>query len=174
MIFLIVDLEGTCCDDGSIPDNERETIEIGSVIFKEEIIGKFSTLVKPIRHPILTEFCRELTGIDQNELAKANGFRDAFASFISWTQEYGEAIFSSWGRYDPQQFNRDCVYHKIKYPFMDHVDLAGKFSKKTGRRKGHRGAMKILGITPEGDHHRGLSDAVNIAKMIPFLELNKT
>ena len=62
--FLIVDLESTCCNNGSISKGEHEIIEIGAVMvdaitLKE--IDSFNTFVKPIKHSKLTQFCTTLT-----------------------------------------------------------------------------------------------------------------
>jgi 3'-5' exoribonuclease 1 len=64
--ILVVDLEATCCDLQSIPRHQMETIEIGAVMVNTaslEIVDEFQTFIKPLRHPILTEFCLQLTSI---------------------------------------------------------------------------------------------------------------
>jgi len=176
--YLVVDLEGTCCDDDSIPLDERETIEIGAVLCHPETlleIVQYQTFVRPVRHPILTTFCMRLTAICQEHVDSAQPFGDEFRRFAFWledqtaSRDFDEPIFCSWGRYDKEQFGRDFAYHGMTSPFQDHLDLSGLFKKKTGRKRGHRGAMKLFGLVPEGCHHRGLSDAKNIAKMLPFL-----
>lgn len=50
--FLIVDLEATCSDDGIIPSNEMEIIEIGAVMLNRatwEIDSEFQQFVQPVR-----------------------------------------------------------------------------------------------------------------------------
>ena len=45
--YLIIDLEATCSDDGSIPESEIEIIEIGAVMQNSitfEIQSEFQTL----------------------------------------------------------------------------------------------------------------------------------
>jgi inhibitor of KinA sporulation pathway (predicted exonuclease) len=67
--ILVVDLEATCCDTKSIPRHQMETIEIGAVMVVREtleIVDEFQTFIKPVRHPILTKFCLELTSITQS------------------------------------------------------------------------------------------------------------
>jgi len=66
--YLVLDLEATCCDKGSIAKNHMEIIEIGAVMVEPAtltIVDEFQSFVKPIRHPILTEFCKSLTSIAQ-------------------------------------------------------------------------------------------------------------
>lgn len=63
-LVLIIDLEATCCNQGSVPQQEMETIQIGAVIasLSGEVMGEWSSHVRPIRHPVLTTFCTQLTG----------------------------------------------------------------------------------------------------------------
>lgn len=168
--YLVVDLEGTCCNNGSIPPGERETIEIGAVVATTMgISGEFDAFIRPVRHPILTEFCRDLTGIRQDDVDVADEFPAVFARFLHWQNVYEDALFCSWGNYDRDQFHRDCDYHGIQYPFEDHLNLGKMFTQKYGRRRGNRGAAKILGMKPKGRRHRGIDDARNIAAMLPIL-----
>lgn len=72
--ILVVDLEATCCDLQSIPRHQMETIKIGAVMLSTDnlaIVDEFQTLIKPIRHPILTEFCLQLTSISQQQVDTA-------------------------------------------------------------------------------------------------------
>ena len=170
--YLVVDLEWTCCEDGSISAAERETIEMGAVVVNAASmtnLGEFDVFVRPTRHPVLTKFCRDLTGIRQRDVDDSDSFPEAFASFRDWFGAYGDVLFCSWGNCDRDQFKQDCRYHAAPYPFKDHLNLSRLFTSKTGRRRGHRGAMKILNLEPRGDHHRGISDARNIVTMLPFL-----
>jgi len=165
--YLVVDLEATCWPGRQQPNTE--TIEIGAVIIDEnfQISSEFSSVIRPVRYPILTTFCTKLTGISQKEVDNAHGFVYVFRNFVEWYSDFTQ--FYSWGTFDLIQFRKDCKYHKIPYLFEHHIDLSMIFTKKIGRRKGHRGAMKILGIPSTGKHHRGIDDARNIAKMLPIL-----
>jgi hypothetical protein len=81
--YLIVDLEATCSDDGSVLRHEMEIIEIGAVLQNAktfEIESQFQTFVRPVRHPRLTAFCTELTGIRQDMVAAAPLFPEALES----------------------------------------------------------------------------------------------
>jgi inhibitor of KinA sporulation pathway (predicted exonuclease) len=64
--FLVLDLEATCCDRGTIKRHEMEIIEIGAVMVGAKTLtirDEFQTFIKPVRHPVLTEFCKSLTSI---------------------------------------------------------------------------------------------------------------
>lgn len=179
--IIVIDLKATCCDDNSFPKEEMETIEIGAVVCDAhtyEPLGEFSQLVRPVRHPVLTEFCTQLTSITQDMVDAAEGFPAAYVAFISWvldnmaTEDVAGHAFraASWGAFDDRQLQQDCAYHGMQYHMAWHINLADIYRKKMGgARAGNRRAMKRLGITPEGTHHRGLDDARNIAKMLPML-----
>jgi len=54
--FLVIDLEATTSDDGSLPPNEMETIEIGAVLVNAKSllpVDEFQTFDRPVRHPQL-------------------------------------------------------------------------------------------------------------------------
>jgi 3'-5' exoribonuclease 1 len=180
--MIVIDLEATCCDEGSIPASEQETIEIGAVFVDcdYQVVSTFESFVRPVRHPQLTAFCKQLTGITQQQVDSAKPFCDAFPLFVKWILEYDPPeqdtsdpsatafTIASWGKFDRQQIERDCGYHMVIFRF-EHIDVSRQFTSRYRVRRGHRGAMKILGVDPDGAHHRGLSDALNVAKMLPLL-----
>ncbi len=169
MAILVVDLEWTCGD--SIPNEEQETIEIGAVMVSDDLdtfLAEFSTLIKPVRHEI-TELCQSVTNISNEMLEDAPSFAAAMLAFTSWFRLFGSDSFGSWGTSDRRLLKQNCQTSRVPYQFTAHTDLARLFTKKTGSRRGHRQAMKRLGLTPEGMHHRGLDDARNIARMLPIL-----
>ena len=167
--YLVVDIEGTCCEDDSIPSSERETIEIGAVIVSTSgnIIKKFSMVIRPVLHPNLTTFCIGLTGIQQKEVDSARLFSEVWENeFLPWTE--GRKGFCSWGKYDLNQLGQDCKRNNLSFQFKQHGDLCAAF----GRRCGNRKAMRLLGLSPQGNQHRGLDDAVNIATILKTMLIN--
>lgn len=168
----VVDLEATCCNDGSIPPQEMETIEIGAVtvdVSSGIIDSEFQSFIRPVQHPQLTDFCRTLTTIKQEDVDQAASFPVVFEAFCDWLAKAGLDGFGSWTTFDMTQLQQDAAFHGIEYPLRSHVDLYAIFKKRYRRKRGHRGAMRILGIEASGLHHRGIDDARNIAKMVPCL-----
>jgi inhibitor of KinA sporulation pathway (predicted exonuclease) len=170
--YLIVDLEATCSDDGAVPRHEMEIIEIGAVMQSSrtfEVESEFQTFVRPVRHRVLTEFCTNLTGITQGDVAGAPPFREALEAMKQWMYAFADTLFCSWGDYDRNQFLQDCDYHRVAYPFRSgHLNLKAEFARTLGRRKklGIAEALRHLGMNFEGSHHRGLDDARNIARIV--------
>lgn len=56
----------------------------------------------------------------------------------------------------------------IAYP---HVNLKQLFSNTQGlpKRYGMAEALQLAGLPLEGTHHRGIDDARNIAKLLPYI-----
>jgi len=172
--LLVVDLEATCSNDNTVPREEMETIEIGAVLCDPvsfRPIREFQTFVRPVRHWLLTPFCTELTTITQQDVAKAPLFPAAIAALTAFATENGEPlpIFCSWGAYDGKQFDQDARYHRIPPPFSEHrINLKQAFADVEGHLMGNRSALKRVGLRPDGIYHRGIDDARNIAKLLPW------
>jgi inhibitor of KinA sporulation pathway (predicted exonuclease) len=177
--YLIVDVEATCSNDGSVPRHEMEIIEIGALMQNArtyEIQLEFQAFVRPVRHPRLTTFCTSLTGITQKDVADAPRFPEAIEAMKRWAYAYDDWLFSSWGDYDRKQFVQDCGYHRIAYPFRSgHKNLKTAFTgaMRLSKKCGIEDALHHLGLEFEGSHHRGLDDARNISRIVRSVCLAK-
>ena len=169
MNYVILDLEATCWDQWEKKDNE--TIEIGAVLINEqrEIISEFQSFIKPIRYPKLSEFCIELTTIQQEQVDNAKYFYEVIEEFKKWFG-YGEDeyILCSWGYYDKRQFEDDCKLHNLESDWCKkHISLKHQYGeiKMLQRNVGMKKALEIEKISAVGTHHRGIDDARNISKI---------
>lgn len=172
--YLVVDLEATCDDQGAVPRLEMETIEIGAVLVRASdlvTVDEFTTFVQPIRHPLLTPFCTQLTTIVQAQVDGAPLFPEAMRGFVRAMWAGRGALFCSWGAYDRTQLMQDCALHKMDYPLgSGHLNLKEAFSEQQGLRKkeGMAGALRLAKLELVGTHHRGIDDARNIARLLPW------
>lgn len=172
--YLIVDVEATCADDGSLPRAEMEIIEIGAVALRRADLvttREFQTFVRPVRHPRLTPFCRDLTTIHQQDVDAAPSFPEAIGRLRGWLEAVPSHRMCSWGGFDPHRLRGDCAYHRVPYPFGPaHLDVAGRFAAWQGRRRGPgpglRRAMAILELPTLGTPHRALDDARSVASIV--------
>jgi inhibitor of KinA sporulation pathway (predicted exonuclease) len=175
--FLVIDLEATCDANGRIPRNETEIIEIGAVLVDGTTlspIAELQSFVRPVRHPALTPFCTSLTSITQADVAIAPLFPAAIARVREFLRglHAGGALFCSWGDYDRAQFARDAERHRIELPFGPrHLNLKQRFSDVLGesKRYGMAEALRRVGVPLVGTHHRGIDDARNIARLLPWI-----
>lgn len=173
--YLVLDLEATCCNNDSIKRHEMETIEIGAVMVEAKdlkVVSEFQTFIKPVRYPMLTEFCQSLTSISQAQVDGGRSYGEAIAHLQQWLSNYPNAVFGSWGDYDRKQLQQDSKYHQLPFAIaFPHVNLKQQFSSAQGlpKRYGMAQALEMAGIQLEGTHHRGIDDARNIAKLLPFI-----
>jgi 3'-5' exoribonuclease 1 len=179
---LVIDLEATCWSENN-SNKPHEIIEIGYALIKKDetnnlkIIDNGAFFVKPILDPILSDFCRNLTSITQEQVDSAEDYPITLNKFIELIEtksnkKINELLFVSWGNYDKKQFEIDCQLHNVPYPFGTHENLKKKFMSKYKLRKaGMPKALEILNLELEGTHHRGKDDALNIAKI--YMELAK-
>ena len=172
---VVLDIEHTCTNNNSIPREERETIEIGAVLIDTKqchVIDEFQSLIRPIRHRVISDFCTKLTGIKQSELDKSEPFQKIFKDFLNWLPSDDELLLVTWGSYDLVQINIDCSFHQLT-PFSPSNTLnlkqvyrkACKLKKAVGLKK----AMEISFGAYTGSHHRALDDARNTAKLLPIV-----
>ena len=84
MDYIIVDLEATCQENNR--DFENEIIEIGAVKLNDSFkyVDEFDIFVKPKLNPILSDFCKNLTSIKQEDVDGAVSFTEALDKFIYW------------------------------------------------------------------------------------------
>ena len=183
--FLVIDLEATCSQppEAPIPRHVMETIEIGAVLLDASFapIGELQTFVRPVRTPRLTAFCTKLTSIRQADVDEAPTFPEAMVALARFLGDGARPLFCSWGDYDRNQLAQDAAYHRVSLPLGSaHVNLKRRFSERLDaenplrdprprKKYGMAGALRERGLTLEGTHHRGIDDARNIARLVPFV-----
>ena len=171
--YLVVDLEATCDNEGRVPKSEMETIEIGAVMVEAvslEPVAEWQSFIRPVRHAQLLPFCMELTTITQEQVDSAPEFADVFADFTGWMRGFEDVVWCSWGYYDQGQLKQDCRHHQVRYTMPDHLNLKSMFAEEMGMKKakGVARALRIVELELLGTHHRGIDDARNIARLLPW------
>ena len=167
MHAIIVDLEATSCDAGSIPSHAMEIIEFGAVAVRVgdgAPLAEFQNSVRPVRHPSLTPFCNRLTSIQQADVDGAPTFLEVVARLRAWLTPFSPYSWCSWGNYDRKQFVQECAFHHVGFPFAGpHRNLKAEFVAARARPKklGLNEALHALGLPV----HRGIDDARSIARI---------
>jgi len=173
--YLIIDFEATCCDQGHIPRQQMEIIEIGAILVDSdtlEAIDEFQSFVKPTRTPQLTHFCTALTSIKQSDVDKAPYFPVMIQAFKEWLYQYQDFIFCSWGDYDRKQLQQDCLFHGIANPISaPHVNIKRKMAEvqQLTKKPGLGQALQLAGLTFIGTPHRGIDDVRNMVRLLPYI-----
>jgi len=173
-----VDLEATCDDVGESPrplavvPDQMETIEIGLVVIDLEtleVVDEFQRFVRPRINPVLTDFCKQLTSIQQADVDGASTYAEVGQELAAFIARYPGAAWASWGDYDARQLERDAGLAACPSLLsgLQHFNV----------RKWHKGlyddqpkslklTVESLGLVWQGTYHRGIDDARNVASII--------
>lgn len=181
MYSIILDLEATCWNE-TMQNREQEIIEIGACLVDPygKIENTFSRLIRPQKYPFLSAYCKQLTGIEQNELDRAKKFEIVFDEFLNWC-EYDEgnplSIFA-WGKTDLLLLTKACEISNVEMDWLeDFIDMKSVYAKIKGLPKlvGLDKALTFENFEFEGNRHRALPDALNLAKIFVkyFEEFNE-
>lgn len=176
--IVVLDFEATC-QKGGAPD-PQEVIEFPSVLVslrERAVLDSFSSFVRPVHHPVLSAFCRELTSIRQEDVDGAPVFLEVLARHRAWLAGHGlsddDFAFVTCGDWDlVSMLPRQCVaagmpvaalppayrrWINIKRVFTDTV--------RKSRAYGMTSMLRTLKLKLEGTHHRGIDDCRNIARI---------
>jgi len=177
--IIVLDLEATC-DEPQFEREKAEIIEIGACLVDADlkVISQFQTYVRPVVYPTLSAFCTKLTTIKQQDVDSAPGFSEAIRKFEVWIaecqEEYGAIeAWGSWGAYDRKQFERQALLMDVPSPaFLSirHINFKERYAKAVGIKKRGVGLGKALSyenMAFGGVQHRGIDDALNIARLLP-------
>ena len=174
--WLVIDLEATT-DEGGWPVTEMEIIEIGATLVNRDgrELDHFQRFVKPLRRPLLTPFCRELTHITQANIDSAAPLTVVWPAFERWLAQYHANLESwvSWGDYDRKQLLQEWQHQRL-HSFLGqvpHMNLKQRFAKarRLERPLGLNGALQLAGLQFCGQQHRALEDARNTARLLPLV-----
>ncbi|XP_058672192.1 ERI1 exoribonuclease 2 [Ammospiza caudacuta] len=189
--FLIVlDFEATCW--GERDRRGPEIIEFPAVLLNTStgaIESEFHMYVQPQEHPILSEFCKELTGITQNQVDQGVPLNICLSQFMKWiqkiqkekkimfstdsqsnyTSEAKACAFVTWTDWDLGVcLHYECRRKQLRKPDIlnSWIDLKATYRAFYNRKpKGLNGALQDLGIAFEGREHSGLDDSRNTARL---------
>lgn len=171
-----MDLEATCWR-GKPPHGINEVIEIGAVKINHfgEISGFFSRLIKPIINPKLSSFCRNLTGIKQEQINLADKFDKVIEEFHDFIEvESKDYILYSWGNNDKGILIANCKLFDIDDLWLEpFVDMHKKYLSMNGNKKksGLKHIVESEGFDFEGEQHSAYIDAYNLSKIfIKYLD----
>ncbi|XP_059123910.1 ERI1 exoribonuclease 2 [Peromyscus eremicus] len=186
--LIVIDFESTCWKDGK-HHNSPEIIEFPAVLLSTatgEIESEFHAYVQPQEHPILSEFCTELTGIKQVQVDEGVPLKICLSQFCKWIhkiQQQKEIIFTT-GDSEPSSEVKLCAFvtwsdwdlgvcleyecrrkQLLKPVFLNSwIDLRATYKLFYKRKpKGLNGALQEVGIEFSGREHSGLDDSRNTA-----------
>ena len=167
--IVALDVEATCWKKG-VFSRKKETIEIGAVLLlidrDESTWPELQTFVRPARLPRLSTFCRELTGITQENVDAAPTFPEALQLFLEWAQPLEQVVLATWSHYDLWQLDLDLENHglpKLTIPFLDVKKLAGTI---VGSKSFDETVRELAPETVDMPRHRAIADARRTARIL--------
>ena len=175
-----VDLEATCDEAEKsesprplkVPPDQMETIEIGLVVIDLEtleVVDEFQRFVRPQINPILTDFCKKLTSIQQADVDSASTYKEVGQELKAFVTLYSNAAWVSWGDYDARQLERDAGFAACPSLLegLPHFNArkwhAGLYDNRPISLKE---TVEALGLVWHGTYHRGIDDARNVASIV--------
>jgi len=171
--LVIFDLEATCWENRE--GKQNEIIEIGAVRVGRDtgnIIDTFDIFVKPRTNPTLSDFCKELTSIRQQDVDLGYDFVPAMFQFNQYLDKYDDDHIMAWGYYDRNQIMRESADKNADIIELEtkltnkYLNIKNQFAHTFGvKRCGIVKALNILKLKFEGTHHRGIDDCENIARI---------
>ncbi|XP_036316003.2 ERI1 exoribonuclease 2 [Pipistrellus kuhlii] len=186
---MVLDFEATCWAGGERAWSP-EIIEFPAVLMSTstgEIESEFHAYVQPQEHPILSDFCMELTGIKQAQVDEGVPLKICLSQFSKWIQKIQQqkkitfatgvsdlptsevklCAFVTWSDWDLGVcLEYECKRKQLFKPvFLNSwIDLRVTYKVFYRRKpKGLRGALQEVGIEFLGREHSGLDDSRNTA-----------
>ncbi|KAF8568839.1 hypothetical protein P879_05946 [Paragonimus westermani] len=187
--YFVLDFESTCSEDKT---HVPEIIEFPVVILDSvdgTIVDHFQRFVRPTENPLLTSFCKNLTGVKQSDVDSAGDLSVVLKEFEIWLklkkEELGcrfkssadaSAIFVTWTDWDISTcLWNECRRKKLALPhdLLNRMDMKAMFQQWLGScsarekwRGGLSDALTLVGLTFEGRPHRGIDDARNTSRLL--------
>ncbi|XP_062196750.1 uncharacterized protein LOC133899718 [Phragmites australis] len=176
--FVVIDFEATC-DKVNNPF-PQEIIEFPSVLVNSatgHLEASFQTYVRPTYHQFLTDFCKELTGIQQIQVDRGVPLSEALLMHDKWLEDKGikntNFAIVTWSNWDCRiMLESECRFKRIRKPpyFNRWINLKVPFHEVFGDvRCNLKEAVQLAGLTWEGRAHCGLDDARNTARLLALL-----
>ncbi|MBS5823578.1 MAG: exonuclease domain-containing protein [Clostridium argentinense] len=166
--IIFFDFEMNCTNAEGV---NNEIISIGAVRHSSSGNEVFYSYIKPSFNCILSDRCKALTNIEQEEINTAEYFGKVFSKFENWVGEK-KVIFISWGNDDIRAFKRDVRLNKCNLPIVNKMvnnygNLQAVITKHLNSKTQVSliNALKAYNIQFEGHQHNALDDAVNLGKL---------
>ena len=179
--FLVLDFEATCEDDKVISPQEIIEFPCLKVCSKSlQIKSEFHKYVRPVHHPILTNFCTELTGINQDMVHDEEAFPEVLKAFTNWFEEEKLADYSytfvTSGDWDLKTcLRKQCQTSNLPLPscFNQWINIKKSYNQAKGFFPRSLNTMlKDLDLEFEGRPHSGIDDCRNIYRIVRALANN--
>ncbi|XP_055328732.1 3'-5' exoribonuclease 1-like isoform X2 [Paramacrobiotus metropolitanus] len=180
--LIVIDFEATCYENKRAGTYEQEIIEFPAVLIDIRnrcVLDSFHRYCRPVKHRILSDFCKTLTGISQEQVDRADSFAVVLKEFEEWLIRYDLNRKTRWcvatdGSFDIGLFLSwqlkasqlsPPAYCKMFVHIPKLFQWIYLFNDSNKERAGMYGMLEHLGLQPEGRLHSGIDDARNLARI---------
>ncbi|RNF09141.1 hypothetical protein TraAM80_02400 [Trypanosoma rangeli] len=175
--LLVLDFEATC-EESIPPSYLHEIIEFPVVLVDVKLqraVAEFRQFVRPKVKPQLSEFCRRLTGIRQEDIDNALPLEEVIRRFERWHANTippgSRTMLATDGPADLKEFMyvHSVSRQGIRFPsmFYQWIDVKRFFAHFFQCQQGKiRAMLDALNCPFEGRLHSGIDDARNVANIV--------
>ncbi|XP_064617542.1 ERI1 exoribonuclease 2-like isoform X2 [Liolophura sinensis] len=183
--LVVIDFESTCWKDQKF--RTQEIIEFPAVLLNTSsgiCESEFHFYVQPCEQPVLSDFCKQLTGITQAQVEDGIPLSLCMKKFGHWIEKLNreknvlfnpgtphpvKGTFVTWSDWDLSVcLQYECKRKQIMKPayLNSWIDLRATYRNFYSRKpNGLNGALQDLGIEFSGRQHSGVDDARNTAHL---------
>jgi inhibitor of KinA sporulation pathway (predicted exonuclease) len=173
---VLLDAEFTCWSDSlasgwSDPKHPAEIIEIGMIAYdasRQIETSSFTSLVKPLVNPVLSDYCLNLLPIVQTDVDSAPEYESVMSDVSDWLKQHTapNSPTAAWGKIDRSHTTNQSKRHSVSDPFgirphiqvdelvKDALDIETQIEREDVRTR-----LNIESIT---GRHRALSDSADL------------
>ncbi|MDF0727391.1 3'-5' exonuclease KapD [Cytobacillus sp. S13-E01] len=175
--YLFIDFEFTMPENRANPYGfYPEIIEVGLVsVTGQKICDTFSSYVKPVKFPILTDRCRSFLSISQDQVNGGISFKELVERLSEFDTSQSSTIIT-WGNMDMKVLRQNCMKANTPFPFAGKQrDLSMEYKRFFGdqNQTGLWKAVQDYGKEGTGKHHCALDDALTTYNIFKLVENDK-
>lgn len=172
----VIDVESTCWDTPNSTPSEIIQIGISQLDTNKkdrngrrgDITPPFSIFVKPLYSFSLSTFCKDLTGITDEQVFNEGILFAEALDLLDKQFNLSKLPWASWGDYDRAMMHNMSERDMIVPPLSrQHLNIKAMMHVMSNRRCGVKTAVEdVLGMEWEGRHHDAGVDAYNTARVL--------
>lgn len=173
--LLFIDFEFTMPEHHNKPQGFfPEIIEVGLVsVYDNVIVDTYTSYVKPVYFPILSNRCKSFLGIRQEDVDNGISFQQLVSLLQTYQAKDSSSTVMTWGNMDMHVLRQNCRFAHLPCPFsgterdlsLEHMRFYGD-KKQTGLWK----ALHEYGKEGRGKQHRALDDALATFEIYKLVE----
>ena len=181
--LICLDLEYTCWensiqDDWPDPQFPAEILQVGMAVFdliQGQCLNNFSTYVRPVLNPRMSDYCVNLLQISQNIIDDSPALPQVINKISSFLSDYGDdsTLVCAFGP-DCKRFLDDATRHHRESPFRSFAcqnlqQEAAKVMGMADKWPEREHIKQHFQLPPSANRHDALDDALDVKVLFDAL-----